>query len=186
MAKYGQAMILKSDRQRQAVAMCKTKRSLALFLLSLKAGLRSVEIAGCRWENLDPDGKVLHLKQTKGDEARTIPLNADLLAALVDYMQDTRQGWMFTNTNQKPGQGLTAGAVSAWFDDLYRRKLGWTGYSSHSGRRTFVTELARQLGQVGGASLKDVQEIVGHKDLKTTQRYIETDPDAQQKLVDLI
>jgi integrase len=39
---------------------------------------------------------------------------------------------------------------------------------------------------LAGGSLRDVQALAGHADLKTTSRYIETDPDAQRKLVDLI
>jgi integrase/recombinase XerD len=65
-----------------------------------------------------------------------------------------------------------------WF-----RKLGFAGASSHSGRRTFITRAARKLSEVGG-SLRDVQALAGHSSIATTQRYIDSDPQAQRKLID--
>ena len=49
------------------------------------------------------------------------------------------------------------------------------GCSSHSGRRTFITNAARKISTVGG-SLRDVQELVGQANLRTTQRYIDAQP----------
>ena len=62
------------------------------------------------------------------------------------------------------------------------RHLGFVGCSSHSGRRTFITNAARKISTVGG-SLKDVQELAGHSNLRTTQRYIDA---AQVRVVGLI
>ena len=67
-----------------------------------------------------------------------------------------------------------------WYKDL-----GFIGCSSHSGRRTFITNLAKKLNVVGG-TLRDVQSLAGHSNLQTTQRYIEVDTDCQRKLVDLV
>jgi integrase/recombinase XerD len=65
------------------------------------------------------------------------------------------------------------------------RHLGFSGCSSHSGRRTFITNAARKISTAGG-SLKDVQELAGHSNLRTTQRYIDANPDAQVRVVGLI
>ena len=59
------------------------------------------------------------------------------------------------------------------------------GCSSHSGRRTFITETSKKISTVGG-SLRDVQMMVGHSSLQTTQRYIESDSESQKKVVDLL
>ena len=74
--------------------------------------------------------------------------------------------------------------MAAWFKDYFGRRLGWEGYSSHSGRRTFATTIAQKIVTAGG-SLKDVQELMGHESLQTTQRYIEANANAQRKVVDL-
>jgi integrase/recombinase XerD len=62
--------------------------------------------------------------------------------------------------------------------------LGFTGCSSHSGRRTFITNAARKISSVGG-SLRDVQSLAGHPSLTTTQRYIEVNGDAKRRVVDM-
>ena len=59
------------------------------------------------------------------------------------------------------------------------------GCSSHSGRRTFITNAARKISTVGG-SLRDVQMLAGHSNLRTTQAYIEANAEAQVRIVELI
>ena len=65
------------------------------------------------------------------------------------------------------------------------QKLGLIGCSSHSGRRTFITETSKKISLVGG-SLRDIQMMVGHSSLQTTQRYIDWDSESQRKVVDLL
>ena len=52
------------------------------------------------------------------------------------------------------------------------------------GRRTLLTNLARRCAQAG-ASLRDVQQIAGHADLGTTERYVEPSLEAQRRLIAL-
>ena len=65
------------------------------------------------------------------------------------------------------------------------RLLGLTGCSSHSGRRTFITNAARKISSVGGL-LRNVQAIAGHSSLAVTRRYIEGDGEARVKVVELM
>ena len=62
---------------------------------------------------------------------------------------------------------MTARAIVAWFHRL-SEELDMVGGSSHSRRRTFITNAARKIHQAGG-SLRDVQELAGHRSIKTTQ-----------------
>jgi len=59
------------------------------------------------------------------------------------------------------------------------------GASSHSGRRTFITNVAKKIVEAGG-SLRDVQELPGHTSLATTQRYIQGDSEAKRNVIKLI
>jgi integrase len=187
MAKNKQARALDPSRIKQAVAAVSGPRDRAMLLLSIKAGLRATEIAGLTWADVDIEGRALVLRHTKGGKQRTLSIHKELLVelkALAAARHPSRPN-VFTNQHNRPGQPLTANSVAAWFKDLYCRKLGWEGYSSHSGRRTFVTNAARKITEAGG-SLRDVQSLVGHAHLSTTQNYIEVSEDAKTKVIDLI
>jgi len=82
------------------------------------------------------------------------------------------------------GRGTSAQVIVNSFAEWYR-KLGFVGCSSHSGRRSFITQAARKASLVDG-SLRDVMALAGHQSLTTTSRYIEMDAEAQSKLVNII
>lgn len=79
---------------------------------------------------------------------------------------------------------MSAKSIVNWFAALYA-ELGLSGCSSHSGRRTFVTEAARLIHRAGGP-LRDVQELAGHRSIKMTQGHIEGSADAQRRLMRLL
>ena len=93
------------------------------------------------------------------------------------YAQKVAEACRLIETAETPP---SLGELAKWF-----RSIGLQGCSSHSGRRTFITNAARKISTVGG-SLRDVQVLAGHKALSTTQRYIEADAGAQRKVVDLV
>jgi len=74
--------------------------------------------------------------------------------------------------------------ISHWFRRVFK-DLRLEGCSSHSGRRTVVTNAAKRIIEVGG-SLRDVQQLAGHTSLQMTQSYIEGDSEAKRKVVQLI
>lgn len=163
-------------------------RNRLIFLLSVKAGLRAKEIANLTWDMVtDAEGSLapaIHLRDaaTKGKSGRVVPLNKELKSALTQ-LYGVREGCQFVITTER-SQRASAAAIVNMFAHWYRL-AGLQGCSSHSGRRTFITNAARSISTVGG-SLRDVQILAGHKALGTTQRYIEADVDAQRKVVDLI
>lgn len=165
-------------------------RDRVMVLLSFKAGLRACEIAGLDWTMvLTPDGRVGHLIHVAGAIAkngspRRLPLHPELKDALTRLRLAQGLPCSGPVVRSERGRHLTARSVVNWFRATYAA-MGLTGCSSHSGRRTFITRSARLLARTGG-SLRDIQELVGHRDLGTTQRYIQGDTHAQRKLVRLL
>ena len=166
-------------------------RNRVIFLLSIKAGLRAKEIASLTWDMVTDStgevGRAIHLQDvaSKGRSGRIIPMNGDLHRALVDLRQPNprlRPSPFLVTTER--GEKTSPQAVVNMFFRWYR-DLGFGGCSSHSGRRTFITNAARKISTVGG-SLRDVQALAGHTSLNTTQRYIDMDAEAQRKIVDLV
>ena len=165
-------------------------RNRVMVLLSFKAGLRACEIAGLEWSMvLKPGGGVSHLMYvsgaiTKNGNARWIPIHPDLKAALVRLRREGDHPLDGPVIRSERSAAMTARSIVNWFRATYA-ELNMPGCSSHSGRRTFITRAARLLSRTGG-SLRDIQELVGHRDLGTTQRYIEGDRASQRKLVSLV
>ena len=175
---------------RQARGRRHATRDHVILLLSFKAGLRACEIAGLRWSMmLRPNcslGQQLHIAGSiaKNGTARAVPMHAELRRALIKLHLD--QAWPRDGPVilSERGGAMTAHSVVNWFRRLYA-EVGLEGCSSHSGRRTFITRSARLIHKTGG-SLRDVQELAGHRSLTTTERYIAGDRDAQRKLIRLI
>jgi integrase/recombinase XerD len=147
---------------------------------------------------LDPHGQVGHLIElrdcaAKKRSGRVVPMHPDLRQALV-----TLRIWTLKQNRALDGPvvqserscatdgcvGLRPGSLVYWFARLYRT-LNLTGCSSHSGRRTFVTSAARLVHRAGG-SLRDVQQLAGHRSIEQTQAYIDGHSQAKRRLVRLI
>lgn len=169
-------------------------RNETMFLLSVKAGLRAKEIASLTWSMvLNADGTIasdirLTDKASKGRSGRVIPMNTDVagnLTAMLSVASDTKA---FTPSDRvitsERSDAVSPQMVVNSFRSWYR-ELGLEGCSSHSGRRTFITNTARLISTCGG-SLRDVQMMAGHASLQMTQTYIEGDSKSRSKVVNLL
>ncbi len=165
-------------------------RNQVIFLLSIRAGLRAKEIAALRWSMIvGADGEVseyIHLTNdaSKGMSGRIIPINRQLRATIIELFDagdiDPNAHVIRTERSAHTSAQAVVNLFQRWYRDL-----GLVGCSSHSGRRTFITNAARKISTVGG-SLRDVQHLAGHSSLQTTQRYIEGDSEARKRVVDLV
>lgn len=191
-----QAKILNQNMEKSVLNHLKesrrSTRDRVIFLLSHKAGLRAKEIADIKWSmvmdayrDISQEIKLENIA-AKGLSGRVIPLNAELRVALVALHAD--RGYMAQPENSiiysERGLKMSAQTITNWFHKLYK-KLGLQGCSSHSGRRTFATRTAKAIVAAGG-SLRDVQQLLGHRSLQTTQRYLEGSDDAKRRVVDML
>jgi len=166
-------------------------RNRLMVLLSVYSGLRASEIANLRWRMvLDQEGEVsdvltLENSAAKKLSGRLIPLKAEVRHSLIDYLAEIGKidpnGYILMS--QQSGR-LKPQSIINWFRSVYSQ-IGLEGASSHSGRRYFVTIAARKIFEAGG-SLRDVQDLAGHRSIATTQLYIARNSEAQRKVVDLI
>lgn len=123
---------------------------------------------------------------TKGGKTdRSVPINK----LLRQWLTEHHQASIPVKPNERlfyseRGYKFDRFKVAVFFWRLYKR-LGFYKCSSHSGRRTFITDTARKITKAGG-SLRDIQEMVGHRSLQTTQSYIKVNEGAKIRVVDMI
>jgi integrase/recombinase XerD len=153
-------------------------RFTVAFMMSVGLGLRAKELAALRWHDVfDSNGAlrdVLHLKAayTKGAKTRDVFLSSPKLRrALLDYRSRTRpnDGSLPLFRSQKGGN-LSPSSMARALKSLYR-EAGLPTASSHSGRRTLITNLAER-----GIDLKAISAIAGHASVRTTAHYVEANP----------
>ena len=170
-------------------------RDQTIFYFSVKCGLRAKEISHLKWSMvMESDGSIsnyLHLpnSSSKGRSGRIVPLHKDLKNNLVKMVEEYKTFKDFDPVassiiRTERSKSTTSQSIVNMFQRWYGR-LGLVGCSSHSGRRTFITETSKKISTVGG-SLRDIQIMVGHSSLQTTQRYIESDRECQWRVVNLL
>ena len=193
-----QAKVLTDKQQNLALAHIETTRyplrNKIIFLLSFKAGLRAKEISKLAWSMVcNSDGVIadvinLSNNASKGRySGRIIPLHKELKILLSELLLEEQNDEYFSLNKPviatERGQSTTPQVIVNFFYTLYKT-IGFNGCSSHSGRRTFITNAAKHISLVGG-TLNDVRLLAGHSSLATTQRYIAYDTEAQRKIIEM-
>jgi integrase len=152
--------------------------TLALLLLMGDAGLRQGEARGLRVGDIRFDEpasirvqRALSLDEEehspKGRRNRTVPMTARLRAALADQVKSRPRFAMALVFARDDGSPWTSSCVQVRLARL-ERAIGIEGSGrSHHLRHMFVTELA-----AAGVPPRVIQELAGHRDLKTTLRYM--------------
>lgn len=178
------AMISYLDQTRHPV------RNRVILFLSVRAGLRAKEIAALTWAMVtDAEGELTNsIRLTdgaaKGRTGGVIPMARELRAALEVLLIESGGAVLSSRIVKTDRASTTSAQVIVNLFGSWYRKLGFDGCSSHSGRRTFITNAARNIGRVGG-SMRDVQALARHSSLSTTQQYIEISTDALERVVNL-
>ena len=189
-----QAKILNTKQQTMILAYLENTRyplrNKIMFLLSFKAGLRAKEISKLTWSMVcDSEGYIsdsinLPNNASKGKySGRIIPIHKDLKKLLTDLKQDNTSLSSHIITTERDKK-MSAQAIVNFFYLLYKG-LNMDGCSSHSGRRTFITQAAKMISQAGG-TINDVRQLAGHSSLATTQRYIEYNTETHKKIIEMI
>ena len=173
----GKAKVLSQDERDVIKSHLPEKYRLIAEILYWSAG-RIGEVLSIRVRNLVPaTGMVILERQTtKTKTTREVYLPPELMNALIRRANGLQlKGNDFLFFNQSPTQStqFTRPLSSQSFDKELRRVCDWnglSGISSHSFRRTQLTDLYRD-----GWSLREIQHISGHRSLQSLQEYLDVD-----------
>ena len=150
------------------------QRDRLMLELLYGSGLRVSEAAGLDWEDLEPEERWLQVLG-KGQKGRAVPFGRGVKELLQDWRPDpvTRQGPVFPGERGAPR--ITPRTIHRLVTQSARR-VGLAGVTPHTLRHSFATHLLE-----GGASLRVVQELLGHESLLTTQRYLDITSDQMKR-----
>lgn len=164
-------------------------RNRAILLLTYLGGLRVGEVASLRYSDvLDSSGEVkkevlLTADQTKGKHARTVFVSERLQNELKDYIKQypvKNLSAKLFYTQKRIKDGFTANTLTQHLFYIYKN-AGLSSCSSHSGRRSFITNLASK-----GVGVRVLASLAGHRSIATTQAYIDVNDDMKRKAVELV
>jgi site-specific recombinase XerD len=165
---YQLAAILRTPRRGKGRSLWTWQRNHRAICLMLYGGLRLGEVCRLDWQHVDLGRGVLYVVQGKGRKDRVVPLHPEL-ARVLAVIPATQCTGAVAGNRDGSGQGeKTMGHLCM----RWLAQLGLDGITAHRLRYTCATELRRN-----GADLKDVQAILGHESLETTEYYLGPDPD---------
>lgn len=174
----GQGKILTSDELKLLFADgLRSPRDRALFGICLYTGCRVSEALAL--QNTDVRGGMLTFRKstTKGKlKTRVVDIQPGLAQLLAEY-QPAKQGLLFPGQLGRNSPTLTRFMADKILRDACKR-VGLEGVSTHSFRRTALTMMSG-----AGIPLRVIQEISGHSDLGTLQRYLEVSPEQKRLAV---
>ena len=146
----------------------KRERDRLLLALFAYAGLRRSELLGLNWTDVDLERRLLKVRRAKGGRQRIVPIHPALEPLFVDYLRVRAhhpEPALFVGVQ---GRRLSQTIMTQTFL-RYARAAGVTErkrVTPHTLRHVFASGLLR-----AGANLRQIQELLGHKHLDSTQRY---------------
>lgn len=157
------------------------RRDTVALLFGFKCGLRACEIARIRWADVtDSRGALIpigswielpaHITKGKKPDSKVL-MHQEVHDALFELMKVGARASEIIYSGKSDTEGMTVNALTVYLHRLYQEH-GFVGCSSHSGRRSYITKMSR-ICNLHGSSIKDVQLLARHSDIRTTEKYVE-------------
>lgn len=151
------------EAQRLYQAVCASESPMLRYIVPMLilTGARKREVLDARWEDLDVANRRWRIAMTKSGKARHVPLSDGVLQVLQLVPRLSDCAWVFANpATRKPFVSI----FYAW--NTARTRAGLADVRIHDLRHSFASLLVNS-----GRTLYEVQHLLGHTQIKTTQRY---------------
>lgn len=171
-SKIPKKQVLSVEQCKEIYNALSDKREKLIFSLAISTGLRASEIANAKLDNIKKlNGEyVLYVKcKKRDDESEYVKLSNQVLKDILEYTDGRISGYLFVSESHNSyGQGLSTTSIRNIVKSIFRR-FGYdeNGFSCHSIRRSSATIMYDN-----GQSIYDIQQVLHHRSIQTTQRYI--------------
>lgn len=153
-------------------------RDRVAVLLMWYAGLRISEVPALEWRDVDLGVRELIVRNAKGGKDRMVPIHERLYVALETLPDLERRGMVIKNER---GKAMKYTSLPHMFARWLNTDEVGLEISAHQLRHTFAITLLR-----GGANLRAIQLLLGHKSLATTERYLALINDDLREAIDVL
>jgi site-specific recombinase XerD len=158
---------LKDDQVSRLFAVIKDLRDRAMFMLMLRCGLRVQEVAQLTVDALEHQRRQIFVFKGKGGRDRVVYMSEDARSALLAYLEkrsSKAKGLFLVQKGPLRGKPLSVRGIQKRIE-YYARKSN-LNVSCHRLRHTMATQLLN-----ADADLTTIQDLLGHGQITTTQRY---------------
>jgi len=158
-------VILSMDEVNAVVQSTTNLKHRTLFAIAYGTGARLAELCRLKISDIDRQRMVIVIRQGKGHRDREVPLSPQLLDLLETYWRKYRpRAWLFP---ARSGDHHINRSTFQQACVVARKAAGLTKLATpHSFRHAFATHLLDS-----NVNIRVVQELLGHKSLRTTMRY---------------
>jgi site-specific recombinase XerD len=158
---------LKDDQVTRFFAVIRDPRDRAMFMLMLRCGLRVQEVAELTVDAVEYGRRQIFVFHGKGAKDRVVYMSDDARSALLAYLEkrsSKARALFLVQKGPMRGKPLSVRGIQKRME-YYARKSGLP-VSCHRLRHTMATQLLN-----ADADLATIQDLLGHGQITTTQRY---------------
>lgn len=155
-------VVLSRTEIKKIIETTKNTKHKLLLSLAYGSGLRVSEAVDLKVKDIDLEELIIHLKQAKGKKDR-ITIFPEKLKTDIRRFTDKNNGFVFESER---GGKLTTRTAQKVFENSLKKTDIKKNATFHSLRHSFATHLLEN-----GVDVRYVQELLGHRNIRTTQRY---------------
>ncbi|MBT4181424.1 MAG: site-specific integrase [Candidatus Thioglobus sp.] len=163
------------ERLLTAVMHSRWDKLYLITLLAITTGARKGELTSLRWSDVDFDTQTAYVSTTKNGEPKVLPLTEPTIAELQRF--NKQDGSLIFDSAVKPGRAYCF--TKPWKRALKEAEI--TDFTFHSLRHTCASYLAQS-----GASLLEIADVLGHRQIQMTRRYSHLCVQSKQKLINSV
>jgi integrase/recombinase XerD len=168
--------VLSQDEVKKIINAPVNEKHRVMLSLIYACGLRRCELIALKYEDVDKERGLLHIRQSKGNKDRIVPLSPKIIGILDRYYERFKPSrWLFEGA--EVGSQYSESSLEKVLKAACKKANIQKPVSLHWLRHSYATHLLES-----GTDLRYIQELLGHKSSRTTEIYTHVSIKSIQKI----